>query len=68
MFVLPEVFDNGENTFADIMKSKKRHHLLPRFSIYSLLYYYAPTLLSVPREKRKDFYLRIIVNTNNSRR
>lgn len=55
MFVLlPEVFDNGENTFADIMKSKKRHHLLPRFSIYSLLYY-APTLLSVYARREKTF-------------
>ena len=51
---LPEVFDNGENTFADI-KVKKRHHLLPRFSIYSLLYYYAPTLLSVYARREKTF-------------
>lgn len=52
--VLPEVFANGENTFADMRQ--KASLLLPRFSIYSLL---RTELLSVyaRREKKRNNFI-----------
>jgi len=50
VFVLPEVFDNGENTFAD---TSEKASYFPVF-IYSLLHY-APTLLSVYARREKTF-------------